>query len=119
MGCVHIKIKMGMARPIFLGLKFGQILFFLGVSKTGIIFFRLHEATATVALFTHDCNVISRNYCIVIVSKICNPAAPVHSAREKFADSQCYYQGRLTDRLCYRKHFLHVLGGYTRTFLKF
>ena len=29
--------------------------------------------------FTHDCNVISRNYCIAIVSKIC-------SARAKFAD---------------------------------
>ena len=36
---VHVKIQMGMAHPILLGLKFGQILFFFwGVSKTGLIF---------------------------------------------------------------------------------
>ena len=40
-GGVHLKIQMGMAHPVLLGLKFGQILFFLaggGGSKTGIIF---------------------------------------------------------------------------------
>ena len=35
---VHVKIQTGMAHPVLLSLKFGQILFFLGGSKTGIIF---------------------------------------------------------------------------------
>ena len=40
-GGVHVKIQTGMAHPVLLGLKFGQILFFWGGgggSKTGIIF---------------------------------------------------------------------------------
>ena len=39
-GGVHVKIQTGMAHPVLLGLKFGQMLFFSGegVSKTGIIF---------------------------------------------------------------------------------
>ena len=38
-GGVHVKMQTGMAHPVLLGLKFGQILFFSGgVSKTGIIF---------------------------------------------------------------------------------
>ena len=36
--------------------------------------------------FTHDYNVLFRNYCVAIASKICNPATPVHGARAKFAD---------------------------------
>ena len=52
-GDVHVKIQMGMARPILLGLKFGQILFFFwgGGYRKLALFFRLHKATATVALF--------------------------------------------------------------------
>ena len=46
-----------MARPILLDLKFGQILFFSGEECRKLaLFFRLHKATATVALFTHDYN---------------------------------------------------------------
>ena len=38
-GGVHVKLQTGMALPVLLGLKFGQILFFLGRgSKIGIIF---------------------------------------------------------------------------------
>ena len=41
-GGVHVKIQTGMAHPVMFGLKFGQILFFLGGGgaglKTGIIF---------------------------------------------------------------------------------
>ena len=38
-GGEHVKIQTGMTHPVLLGLKFGQILFFLGGgSKTGIIF---------------------------------------------------------------------------------
>ena len=50
-GDVHVKIQIGMAYPILLGLKFGQILFFSGVDVENWRFFRLHKATATVALF--------------------------------------------------------------------
>ena len=43
-GGVHVKIQTGMAHPVLLGLKFGQILFFWGGggSKTGIIFLGLY-----------------------------------------------------------------------------
>ena len=78
---VHLKIQMGMAHPIFLGLKFGQILFFFWGCQKLALSFRLHKA-----LFTHDYNVIFRNCCVAIASKICNPATPVHGARAKFAD---------------------------------
>ena len=39
-GGVHVKIQMGMAHPVLLGLKFGQILFFLagGVRKLALFF---------------------------------------------------------------------------------
>ena len=39
-GDVHVKIQTGMAHPVLLSLKFGQILLFSwgGVQKTGIIF---------------------------------------------------------------------------------
>ena len=38
-GGVHVKIQMGMAHPVLLGLKFGQILFFLGgFRKLGLFF---------------------------------------------------------------------------------
>ena len=51
-GGVHSKIQTGMARPVLLGLKFGQILFFSGGGfENWRYFFRLHKATATVALF--------------------------------------------------------------------
>ena len=49
---LYLGVYMGMACPILLGLKFGQILFF---SREGcrklVLFFRLHKAMATVALF--------------------------------------------------------------------
>ena len=51
-------------------------------------FFRLRKAAVTGALFTRDCNVIFRNYCVAIARKICNPATPVHGVRAKFADRQ-------------------------------
>ena len=51
-GGVHVKIQTGMAHPVLLGLKFGQILFFSwGGSENWRYFFRLHKATAKVALF--------------------------------------------------------------------
>ena len=50
-GGVHVKIQMGTARPILLGLKFGEIVcFFWGCRKLAL-FFLLHKATATAALF--------------------------------------------------------------------
>ena len=50
-GGVHVKIQTGMAHPVLLDLKFGQILFFSGGVQKLALFFRLHKATATVALF--------------------------------------------------------------------
>ena len=52
-GGIHVKIQTGMAHPVLLGLKFGQILFFWGGGgfENWHYFFRLHKATATVALF--------------------------------------------------------------------
>ena len=48
-GGVHVKIQTGMAHPVLLGLKFGQILFFSGGRFRKLAL--LHKATATVALF--------------------------------------------------------------------
>ena len=80
-------VYMGMARPILLGLKFGQILFFLGrgVENWRYILGYI-KLKPQQHFFIHDNNVIFRNYCVAITSKICNPATLVHGARAKFAD---------------------------------
>ena len=38
-GGVHVKIQMGMAHPVLLGLKFGQVLFFWGGFRKLALFF--------------------------------------------------------------------------------
>ena len=87
-GDVHVKIQMRMLVQFFLGLKFGQILFFWGggVSKTGAIFLGYVKLRSQEHFFTRDCNVIFRNYCAAIARKICNIATPVLGAMAKFAD---------------------------------
>ena len=71
----------GDAHLIYLGLKFGQILFFLGVENWR--FFRLRKSMATGALLhpRFQCNFQKLLHCHV--RKICNP---VHGMRAKFAD---------------------------------
>ena len=81
---------MGMLIQFFLGLKFGQILFIScgggGGFKTGAIFLGYIKLRPQDHFFTHDCNVIFRNYFVSITRKICNTATSVHSVMAKFAD---------------------------------
>ena len=88
-GGVHIKIQMGMLVQFFLGLKFGQILFFLGGIENWHYFLghvklwpHWHRSTFSPATAI----VIFSNYCVAIARKICNLATPVCGAIEKFAD---------------------------------
>ena len=71
-GGLHVKFQMGMlvhffgfeiwADPVFFSGRWGCV-------ENWRYFLKLRKATVTGALFTGDCNVIFRNYCIAIARK--------------------------------------------------
>ena len=57
-----------------------------GVSKTGANVLGYVKLRPQKHVFTRDCNVICRSYCVAIAIKICDTATPIHGAMAKFAD---------------------------------
>ena len=84
-GGVHVKIQMGMLVQFF-GLEIWANPVFSGGVENWRYFLGYVKLRPQEHIFTPDCNVIFRNYCVAIARKICNTATPVHGAMAKFAD---------------------------------